>query len=292
MKLKAVAQKIIPDKFLKVLKSERASKVFRVLNTIKNVVCWSLLALLVLTVVVFMTSRIRGDSPSVFGYSVFRVSSGSMEPEIMTGEVILSKSVDDVSQIAVGDVITFDGSGELAGKTITHKVIKAPYTDEGGNTMLQTKGVANEVSDNPITQDRVRAKMICKLPFLTGVFNLFLSTWGFLIFIILLLLVFFDEIVNIIKILTGHEENEEQKESIGEIIERIKREEMQKQLDEKSDENKKKLSDGKNKTKEKAKNVKGKSNKNKSKKSSKAKPKNNNSSNKSKKKKKKKGKKR
>lgn len=198
------------------------STAFRAARLVKNIICWILILILAITMVIFLTTRIQGNTPTVFGYTIFRISTGSMEPELMTGDVILDKVVDDETEIAVGDVITFEGGSQFDGKLVTHKVIKAPYTDENGNTMLQTHGIANELDDTPISIDQVRAKMICKIPYIDTLYNLFLSPCGLLIMILLIILVFIDEIINIVKILSGR--NETRLEDIGEIIDRIQSE--------------------------------------------------------------------
>lgn len=198
------------------------STAFRAARLVKNIICWILILILAITMVIFLTTRIQGNTPTVFGYTIFRISTGSMEPELMTGDVILDKVVDDETEIAVGDVITFEGGSQFDGKLVTHKVIKAPYTDENGNTMLQTHGIANELEDTPISIDQVRAKMICKIPYIDTLYNLFLSPCGLLIMILLIILVFIDEIINIVKILSGR--NETRLEDIGEIIDRIQSE--------------------------------------------------------------------
>ncbi len=198
------------------------STAFRAARLVKNIICWILILILAITMVIFLTTRIQGNTPTVFGYTIFRISTGSMEPELMTGDVILDKVMDDETEIAVGDVITFEGGSQFDGKLVTHKVIKAPYTDENGNTMLQTHGIANELDDTPISIDQVRAKMICKVPFIDTLYNLFLTPSGLIILILLIILVFIDEIINIVKILSGR--NETRLEDIGEIIDRIQSE--------------------------------------------------------------------
>lgn len=200
----------------------RNLKAVRATRLVKNIICWILILILAITMVIFLTTRIQGNTPTVFGYTIFRISTGSMEPELMTGDVILDKVMDDETEIAVGDVITFEGGSQFDGKLVTHKVIKAPYTDENGNTMLQTHGIANELDDTPISIDQVRAKMICKIPYIDTLYNLFLSPCGLLIMILLIILVFIDEIINIVKILSGR--NETRLEDIGEIIDRIQSE--------------------------------------------------------------------
>ena len=202
----------------------KKNKVFRIIKLIKNIICWTLIAVLVFTLVVFFMSRINGSTPSVFGYSIFRVSSGSMEPELMVGDIILDKTVDNPKDLKVGDVITFKSSdyGDLL---VTHKVIKAPY-EENGKLMLQTKGIANEVEDKPISVDNVKGIMICKVDYLDTVYNVFLSPWGLLILIALIVIIFFDEIITIVKILTNNEKSVKDADNINEIIDRLQAEKL------------------------------------------------------------------
>lgn len=211
----------------------RNLKVFRIARLIKNIVCWVMIIVLAFTLIVFMTTRIQGNTPTVFGYSVFRISSGSMEPELMIGDVILDKEIKDESEISVGDVITFEGGSQFDDLLVTHKVIKAPYTDSDGNLMLQTKGIANEIEDKPIKFSQVRAKMICKIPYIDTLYNLFLSPSGLLILILLIILVFIDEIANIIKVVSGKDER--RIEDINEIIGRLQSENQQKDADSSAD---------------------------------------------------------
>lgn len=212
-------------------KHPKLARVLGVARVVKNVVCWLMIIVLVFAVITFLLNRVSGVTPSVFGYTIQRVTSGSMEPELMVGDVILSKNVDDVSTLAVGDIITFDGGAQFGDKNVTHRVVVAPK-EEDGVVKLQTKGDANDIADNPIEARQVQSKMQSKLGFLKTIYDLFLSPWGLIIFIALLLLVFFDELMNIIRIATGNypEENEE---SIAEIMERIQREDAEKAQKEK-----------------------------------------------------------
>ena len=207
----------------------KKNKVFRIIKLIKNIICWTLIAVLVFTLVVFFMSRINGSTPSVFGYSIFRVSSGSMEPELMVGDIILDKTVDNPEDLKVGDVITFKSSdyGDLL---VTHKVIKAPY-EENGKLMLQTKGIANEVEDKPISVDNVKGIMICKVDYLDTVYNVFLSPWGLLILVALIVIIFFDEIITIVKIMTNNDKSVKEADDINEIIEMLQAEKLKEQAE-------------------------------------------------------------
>lgn len=202
-------------------------KAFNIARVIKNVICWTLIAFLAVAIIIFMSTKISGGTPSVFGYTIHRIASGSMEPELSIGDVIFSSKVNAVSDIGVGDIITFQGDNRFNNRKVTHRVLVAPYEDANGKIVVVTKGDANENDDGAISFADVESKFIKKVNFLKDVYNFFFSTWGFLIFIFLLLLVFFDEIVNIIRLTIGSAQ-EEDTESFQEIFERVKREQMEK----------------------------------------------------------------
>lgn len=216
------------------IKKRHESKLHKTLRIIKNIICWGVLAILVLTVIVFMGSKVNGKTPSLFGYSVLRVSTGSMQPELMIGDVILGKSVDDPTALKVGDIITYRGSGQTEGLLVTHKVVVAPYKTADGTYKLQTKGIANDAPDPEISTEDVLYIMVCKLGFIDTLYNLFFSPWGLLIFIAALLLIFIDELVVIIRILTGHDKSLKDGD-INEIIDRLQKEKLQQKTESDND---------------------------------------------------------
>lgn len=197
-------------------------KAVKIAKTIFDILCWILIIVLVLSVITSVISKFNGATPSFFGYSILRVSSGSMEPELEVGDVIISKSFDDPMNIKVGDIVTYKGSGELSGMLITHEVIVAPENIDG-EVMLQTKGTANDVPDAPINADRVVSVYICEVEFLRVFFNYFFSPWGLLTIIALIVLIFIDEVIALIKNLTGNTSKPKAK-NIDEIIGRIQKE--------------------------------------------------------------------
>lgn len=195
-------------------------KVIGTLKKIADIFCWIVLGTLVVVVLVAFVFHMKDDIPNLFGYSICRVSSPSMEPELMVGDVILGKEVDDASEIEVGDVITFRGSGEYAGMFITHKVIVAPEM-ENGKMMLQTQGVANDTPDAPIDAESVKSVVICKIPVMRAFYNYFFSPWGLITIIALIIFAFFDELILVVKTLAG-EDKKMRNTDINDIIGRIK----------------------------------------------------------------------
>src|SRR6185312_15120341 len=93
--------------------------------------------------------------PPVLRYQTYVVLSGSMEPAIRTGSVIVATAVDPKT-LQVGDVITFltaDGQ-----ENITHR-IAAIHGDAQGHVSFITKGDANSVEDqNEIRFDHLAGK--------------------------------------------------------------------------------------------------------------------------------------
>ena len=113
---------------------------------------------------------------------MFRVATGSMEPEIPEKSLIITKH-ENIDQIEVGDVICFRAqSPGMIGKTITHRVINRLQTD--GTIKLQTKGDANPAMDAyPVTQEILIGTVIwCSgnQSFLSRFISFFTNKIGFL----------------------------------------------------------------------------------------------------------------
>lgn len=205
-----------------------------VLKKISNVILVIVIFILAAVIALTVFTRITGNTPTLFGYSILRVSTGSMEPELHVGDVILTKEVDDVNSLAVGDVITYKGTiGEYANMLITHQIVKAPYV-ENGNTYVVTKGIANEIEDSPVPVDKITGKLVCKIPFLDMIYSFFLTPWGLLTAILLILLAFAGEFWNIYKL--SHSEKAElpaiNQETLEKAIEQYKQDNSEDSKDE------------------------------------------------------------
>ncbi len=169
----------------------KVKKIFNVLGTV-------LLVLLIAVVVVMFDARISGEAPNVFGYQIFRVSSGSMEPELLIGDVILVKQVEP-QDVEMGDTVTYKGEeGDLADKFITHKVISTPeYID--GEYVFRTQGIANGTIADPLwDEDQLLGVMVCKVPFINSIYNFFLKPYGLITFVLIIVVLFGYELISLI----------------------------------------------------------------------------------------------
>jgi signal peptidase I len=77
--------------------------------------------------------------PVLFGCRSMVIMSGSMEPAIRTGSVVVVRRI-PAAEIAVGDVVSFLNP-EAPGRTLTHRV--QAVTGEGGRIEVETRGDAN-----------------------------------------------------------------------------------------------------------------------------------------------------
>ena len=73
MKLSEIVISKLPEKV-----QGRVSKSYRIIKGIINAICWLIIIALAIAMITFLVSRINGGTPSLFGYTFHRISSGSI----------------------------------------------------------------------------------------------------------------------------------------------------------------------------------------------------------------------
>lgn len=99
---------------------------------------WDSVSTILVVLVVVLAALLVGFR--LFGYQVYNVISGSMEPTYSVGDLLYVKAVDPDS-IQVGDPITFVLNEDLV--VATHRVVAI----DAENRLFTTKGDANEHAD-------------------------------------------------------------------------------------------------------------------------------------------------
>lgn len=111
----------------------------------------------VVLVIVLMLNNIIVRSDNIYnivGFRSYTVLTGSMEPEIMPGDLVIVKSVDN-EELEVNDVITFNYEGDR----VTHRIVEE--TDKG----FITKGDNNNVEDREVVpSNNIIGKVVTVLP--------------------------------------------------------------------------------------------------------------------------------
>ena len=84
---------------------------------------------------------------SLGGYSFFKVVTGSMEPNLRVGELIITDDI-PIEKLQLGDIVSFRSqSADMYGNIITHRVVDMGKNSEG-EIILLTKGNNNLSTDS------------------------------------------------------------------------------------------------------------------------------------------------
>lgn len=114
--------------------------IYGIVNFISVVI---IAAAIVVLIMVLLTKP--GKPPSIGGFTLLRITTGSMVPTYDVDTMILVQETDP-SQIREGDVISFYSSDPmLDGAVNTHRVVR--IEKDGGQYVYTTKGDGNNVED-------------------------------------------------------------------------------------------------------------------------------------------------
>ena len=134
-----------------------------------------------------------GTKINVLGYEAKVVQSGSMEPAILTGSLIV---IAPAAEYRLGDVVTY-GPDTQKQIPVTHRIVEVK--GEGRQMQFVTKGDANEDPDPVVVRQRdVIGKVLFSLPYLGYVIEFARTKLGFALLIGLpALVIILDEFANI-----------------------------------------------------------------------------------------------
>lgn len=121
-----------------------------------------LVLLLVFSIVTIYITKSKGEVPSIAGLELFEVESGSMEPTLNVGTVILSRKPGVGSGLKVGEVVTFR---TVSGAIVTHRIIEVIKNNDG-SVAYRTKGdnPVNSPDQDLLSPDRVIGVFVAKVP--------------------------------------------------------------------------------------------------------------------------------
>lgn len=109
--------------------------------------------------------------PMPFGYGAAVVLSGSMEPELSVGDLILVK---EAGEYQVNDVVVYQSSS-----LIVHRIVDV------NENLVTTKGDANNVADEPVDISAVKGIVFMSIPGLGNVVSFLKTPIGILLTILL-----------------------------------------------------------------------------------------------------------
>lgn len=117
--------------------------------------------LTVVMVVLVALAAITTIVPRLLGAVPLTVLSGSMEPVLSPGDLVVTQPV-DADEIDIGDVVTFQPVSDDP-TLVTHRVVGVQLGGDG-TTGFITRGDANGTDDDPIVAEQVVGRVIYSVP--------------------------------------------------------------------------------------------------------------------------------
>ena len=146
----------------------------KLIKKILGALWWTFTIFLALLLINIIGAKATGRVPSVFGYSIVNIVSGSMEDQIPQDSYVLIKKI-DANEVKINDVICFYSTDPtIYGMPNTHRVVEDPIKTDNGYEFV-TRGDAN-LADDKVTArgDRLIGVYVKNLDGLTA-FSEFIS---------------------------------------------------------------------------------------------------------------------
>ena len=166
--------------------SKHLYKIGKILSTI---ICIVILFLIIFNVTLMIKSYINpNELPSFLGIKSFVIVSESMEPTIMTNDVIFITNTSK-ENLSVGDIISFK-TGDYIN---THRIIR--IEEENGEEVYITKGDNNKDEDRGYVRFQdIEGKYLFRLPGFGKITEILKSKVTLLILLIILVLISYYEV--------------------------------------------------------------------------------------------------
>lgn len=120
----------------------------RLLTVIGTILCIVLVPVLVINITLIVKSYTNDEQvPDVGGYLPLIVLTDSMYPEIVSGDLIICRTV-DAERVQKGDVIAFFDPVGNGTSIVTHRVVEVIEADN--SLKFRTKGDANNAEDGAL----------------------------------------------------------------------------------------------------------------------------------------------
>ncbi|MFD2446634.1 signal peptidase I [Bacillus sp. CGMCC 1.16607] len=119
-----------------------------------------------------------GQFPTILGYKVMTVLTGSMEPLIKPGDLIVVKS-SETDTPSINDVITYRNSQNTP---VTHRIVEVVHQD--GEEFFITQGDANNVRDEGLVSSKqIVGSLFFSIPKVGSIATFMKSSFGLMIVI-------------------------------------------------------------------------------------------------------------
>ncbi len=140
----------------------------KIVTRVLKILFWVVLVIIDIYSTFIISQKLiwKDKTPSLFGYKNFIELTGSMEPTLNEGDIIITKETQEIKE---NDIISFREKNSV----ITHRVFEV--YKENGKEYYITKGDANSNTDPVLlNKENIEGKYCFKIPFI-GKIILFLQ---------------------------------------------------------------------------------------------------------------------
>ena len=130
----------------------KGEDVLKIRSVIRTIVMGVMICFILVALGSIVAGWMKGKQQvMVLGWGVSHILTGSMEPTIPVGSLIL---IHNQKEYEVGDIVTYEGNS----RPVTHRIIAI------NGDMIVTQGDSNNGKDIPFDRSRVIGKVVCTIP--------------------------------------------------------------------------------------------------------------------------------
>ena len=120
-------------------------------------------------------------TPSFLGIKTYVIISGSMEPNISVGDIVIARNIkNEERELKIGDIISFRSGHSV----ITHRIVNIEK-DKNGVLRIRTKGDSNNTEDGvDIIINNIEGKVIAVIPKIGSIVRLLHDRTVLMIFLV------------------------------------------------------------------------------------------------------------
>ena len=182
--------------------------------------------------IISLTYSIKNNQvPTIFGRAILRVTTGSMEPTLMVGDIIFVDTTVDPEELVEGQIIVFhvDFNNDGLDEVVVHYLDSTP--EQNGTIYYRTHGENSPTDPWELENSDIIGLYMAKSPLIGQVYTLLFGnglTTIFIIIISVFLVIGGMELFNIIKQYSLEKEKlllEEKEKMIQEELEKLRNQE-------------------------------------------------------------------
>lgn len=158
----------------------------KIRNRIIKIMFYPIIILILISNITLIIQKITNPEriPDLFGYKAFIIVSGSMQPNLKIGDLVIIKETEQAN-IQKNDIITFIENGEA----ITHRI--SDIIDRDGQKYYQTKGDNNNSVDSDLVKyENIEGKYVLKIGKIGLIISKLQNTATFIIAILIIYIMY------------------------------------------------------------------------------------------------------